>query len=62
MITMGIADTNNAKILEKAKGLLIRPIAGQQFAKHGVVTYKNGVFYCDGESWPEGIVSNILIS
>ena len=47
------------------KGLLIKTVSGAEFEVHGSVTYKDfpndgRVYYCDGQSWPESIVKEVL--
>lgn len=44
--------------------LRIKTVTGAEFEVHGAVTYKDfadgRVYYCNGESWPESIVAEVI--
>jgi len=42
------------------QGLKIKTVTEQEFTVSGPVEYRDGVYYCDGASWPEEIVERVL--
>lgn len=36
--------------------LIIKPISGPEFVENGECEYKNGIYYINGNSYPEAIV------
>lgn len=41
-------------------GLKIKTVAGMEFEVHGAVEHNEGIYYCNGESFPAEIVKEVL--
>jgi len=55
---------NETKFVVNGKGLVIKPVDGDEFIVEGKVTYKDYadlgiVYYCAGQSWPAEIVTGV---